>query len=142
MNDSSRTPSYTTIPLPKAESGHLYLECTINGTAADFILDTGAGATIIDEKSADKFGLATTESENTAAGAGGNMTLKEAVADRIEIDGFVLEKFTVHVMELAHINDALTQTGMPVAEGVIGADILSAGKAIIDYAALTLRLEQ
>ncbi len=44
-------------------------------------------------------------------------------------------------MPLDHINNAFKQMGIEEVDGVIGADILTTGKAIIDYANLILYLK-
>ena len=58
---------YVAIKLNKLIIGHLYMEGTLNGVKGKFILDSGAGATVIDEKAKDKFKLNTDKGDNVKA---------------------------------------------------------------------------
>ena len=59
----------------KLITGHLYFNTTLNGVKGKFILDTGAGATVVEIKNKDKFKLKAEESTQAGAGAGGSMNL-------------------------------------------------------------------
>ena len=45
-------------------------------------------------------------------------------------------------MNLDHVNNAFNSMGLKEVDGVIGADILSSNKGIIDYTNLTLYLKK
>lgn len=135
--------NYVAIQLNKFITGHLYLTAEVNGTTAIFVLDTGAGATVMEEKRDSKFNLTTYSSENKAAGAGGSsLALKETSIRKFEIKDYVLRDFKIHLMNLDHINNAFKQVGLAGIDGVIGADILTKGKAVIDYENLILYLKK
>lgn len=135
--------NYVAIQLDKLLTGHLYLTAEVNDTTALFILDTGAGATVMEEKRESKFNLTTSSTENEAVGAGGsNLALKEASIQNFKIGNYVLHDFGVYLMNLDHINNAFKQDGLTEIDGVIGADILTKGKAVIDYEHLILYLKE
>ena len=135
--------NYVAIQLGKFITGHLYLTAEVNDTTGIFILDTGAGATVMEEKRKSKFNLTTSSTENKAVGAGGsNLALKEASIQNFEIEDYVLRDFKIHLMNLDHINNAFKQVGLAEIDGVIGADILTKGKAVIDYENLILYLKE
>ena len=135
--------NYIAIQLGKFITGHLYLTANLNGTTAIFVLDTGAGATVMEEKGESKFNLTVSSTENKAVGAGGSgLTLTEASIQNLEIEDYVLRDFKIHLMNLDHINNAFKQVGLAEIDGVIGADILTKGKAVIDYENLILYLKE
>ena len=45
-------------------------------------------------------------------------------------------------MNLDHINDAFNSMGVKEVDGVIGADILTTNKGVIDYSEMTLYLKK
>lgn len=135
--------NYTSIKLNTYETGHLYIEATMNGVKGRFILDTGAGSTVIEEKRKDKFNMTATASTDQATGVGGNdMALQSSKNNSFVMGEYKIEAFEVTMMNLDHVNGAFKQMGMQEADGVIGADILAQGQAIIDYAQLVLYLKK
>ncbi|HCO68450.1 MAG TPA: acid protease, partial [Dysgonomonas sp.] len=134
---------YTAIQLKKFVTGHLYLTVQINNMDAVFILDTGAGATVIDDKRESKFELNTLITDNKAVGVGGgNMALRQSIVNNFKIQDYNINDFKIHLMNLDHVNNALKRVGIEEIDGVIGADILLKGKAIIDYENLVLFLKR
>ncbi|MEP5612056.1 MAG: hypothetical protein ABJP45_07385, partial [Cyclobacteriaceae bacterium] len=106
--------------------------------------DTGAGITLVDETYGDFFELKIEEQDSgiTATGAGGSgLKISTSLKNKIKMENFSIDEFSISLMNLSHVNEGLKQLGIeePVM-GVIGADLLKAGKAIIDYSALTLYL--
>lgn len=135
--------NYVAIQLKKFATGHLYLTAKVNDSTAVFILDTGAGATLMEGGNAAKYNLSAAASANEAVGAGGsNLTLQETTLRSFEIADYVLSDFKIHLMNLDHVNKAFKQLGLAAIDGVIGADILTKGKAVIDYEHLILYLKR
>src|SRR6476469_603528 len=62
---------YKSVPLQKYASGHLSTEVVINGVTGRFILDTGAGGTVVEEKRQSKFKMSSAPTSEKATGAGG-----------------------------------------------------------------------
>jgi len=134
---------YVPIHMKKESSGHLHLQAILNGESGDFILDTGAGGTVIEISKQEKFGMSQRETEERAAGAGAsNLHMQESPGNNLVLDKLELSDRTLVLMDLSHVNAALQQRGIPEVDGVIGADVLTSQKAVIDYANLVLYLQE
>lgn len=135
--------NYVSIQLMKFPSGHLYLTLEMNDTTAILLLDTGAGATILEEKREGKFGLNSKATTDKATGAGGSgITMRTAIVSKFRIDKYNLDNTEILLMNLDHVNNAFKEMGLEQVDGVIGADILTKGQAIIDYTNLILYLKK
>ena len=135
--------NYEAIQLGRFITGHLYLTAEVNGTNATFVLDTFAVSSVMEEKKESKFNLTTSLSESKAVGAGGNnLALKETSIKNFCIKNYVLHDYKIHLMNLDHVNNAFKKVGIAEIDGVIGADILIRGKAVIDYEKLILYLKK
>ncbi|WP_456424403.1 retropepsin-like aspartic protease [Lutibacter sp.] len=125
---------YTKIALKKINTNHFELKATLNGVKGRFILDTGASNSCVDIKLAEKFKLQVEDSETKAAGAGATgMDTKVSSRNDLKIKKWKFYNFTIVLLDLAHVNNALTEHKAKPVDGIIGADILEKGKAIIDY---------
>ncbi len=126
---------YTNIKLKKINTNHFELKAKINGVKGRFILDTGASNSCIDEELIEKFQLQEVEeSETKAAGAGAiGMDTQTSAHNTIEIKNWRNNNFTIVILNLSHVNMALTEHKAKAVHGIIGADILEKGAAIIDY---------
>lgn len=133
--------SYVEIPLSKSVTGHLHLEVILNGVKGDFILDTGAGVTLVDPKKKDKYKLKINDKGESAVGAGGKVSLQNSKSNKITISSLKKENFTLHVMSIDHVNNAFKSMGLEEVDGILGADILTSNKGIIDYSNLILYLK-
>jgi hypothetical protein len=134
---------YVAIPMKKLPTGHLCIIADVNDTTATLILDTGAGATVLEEKREEKFQLKPSVSDAQAAGAGAvNMEMKKTTVKKFNMANYFLDNYEVYLMNLDHVNIAFQQMELETIDGVIGADILTIGKAIIDYENLILYLKK
>ncbi len=134
---------YIRIKLKKINTNHFEMKGKLNGVKGRFILDTGASNSCISIDLAEKFNLIATESETKAAGAGAiGMETKIAKSTVIEINKWCYKGFTIVLFDLSHVNTALTEHGADAVDGIIGADILEKGKAIIDYDTKCLYLKK
>ncbi|WP_457617488.1 retropepsin-like aspartic protease [Lutibacter sp.] len=125
---------YIKIALKKINTNHFELKATLNGVKGRFILDTGASNSCVDIKLAEKFKLQVEDSETKAAGAGATgMDTKVSNRNNLKIKKWDFYNFTIVLLDLAHVNNALTEYKAKPVDGIIGADILEKGKAIIDY---------
>ncbi|PIF00893.1 MAG: acid protease [Maribacter sp.] len=126
--------NYIQIPLVYTATNHFEIVAKINGVPGRFILDTGASNTCIGMDKIDFFNLTSKESEIKAASAGiTDMETMVSTKNSIEIGKWNRRKQKIVLFDLTHINKALTShNAMPV-DGIIGADVLRKGKAIIDY---------
>jgi len=125
---------YIKIKLKKIATNHLELKAKINGVKGRFILDTGASNSCVGLKSIEHFNLETEESDTKAAGAGAtDMETLISTNNQLKIDKWQTNTFNLVLFDLSHVNTALLQHNAKEVTGIIGADILQKGKAIIDY---------
>lgn len=136
---------YHAIPFTKNAVGHLLVEVIVNDVKGLFVLDTGAGSTIVDTNQASLLKLILQKDKASFAGAGAGGQGLEVIpteGNKIEIGTYTLSDYPLSVMSLfEHVSQALAEAGVhDVLSGVLGVDILGPGKAIIDYGAMTLYL--
>lgn len=125
---------YHRIKLKYTETSHFELVAKINSIDGNFILDTGASSTCVGFDAVTHFNLLAEESKIRAAGAGAtNMLTQVASKNSIEIEGWKKKKLDLVLFDLTHVNEALVNHKAQKVHGIIGADILKRGKAVIDY---------
>lgn len=125
---------YYRIKLKYTETNHFELKAKINKIEGNFILDTGASSSCVGFDAVAHFQLLAEDSEVRAAGAGAtNMLTQIAQKNSIEIKGWKKKKVPLVLFDLTHVNEALVNHKAEKVHGIIGADILKAGKAVIDY---------
>lgn len=125
---------YSRIALVLTETNHFEVSAKINGVSGRFILDTGASNTCIGIDKIDFFNLISEVSEIKAAGAGATeMETLVSNKNKVQLGSWKKKKQKIVLFDLVHVNEALTaHKALPV-DGIIGADILKKGKAVIDY---------
>jgi len=134
---------YVAIKLKKIKTNHLELKAKINGKKGRFILDTGASNSCVGFDRSSYFKLDAQESETKAAGAGAtDMETQQSKNNRLKIGRWKTKKSHLVVFDLSHVNTALTDHHAKKVDGIIGADILEKGKAIIDYQKKILYLKK
>jgi len=134
---------YQAIALRQIATNHLELDAVINGVSGRFILDTGASNSCVGTHLISHFNLLVEPSEMKAAGAGAtDMETQKATDNSLQIGDWKTEACHLVVFDLSHVNKALTQHDAMEVQGIIGADILEQGKAVIDYAKKTLYLKK
>ncbi|MCM8569425.1 retroviral-like aspartic protease family protein [Gramella jeungdoensis] len=125
---------YHRIKLTYTRTNHLELVAKINNIEGNFILDTGASSTCVGLDAVEHFDLLPEDSDIKAAGAGAtNMLTQISQKNSIEIKGWKKKKVDLVLFDLKHVNEALVNHKAERVHGIIGADILKKGKAIIDY---------
>ena len=125
---------YVKIPLTLTSTNHFELKASINGVPGHFILDTGASSTCVGLDFTDYFKLTAEISEIKAAGAGiDRLETQIAKKNNININNWKKRRVAIILFNLAHVNNALTEHEALPVHGIIGADILKKGKAVIDY---------
>ena len=134
---------YVKIKLTKTKTNHFEVKAKINGVKGRFILDTGASNSCVGYDMTERFKLVTTESKIKAAGAGASeMEAHKSSQNKLEISDWKYENLNLVVFDLSHVNIALENHGAKKVEGIIGADILDKGSAIIDYKKKRLYLKK
>ncbi|WP_340075188.1 retropepsin-like aspartic protease [Leptobacterium sp. I13] len=125
---------YVKIPLTLTHTGHFEVTAVINGVEGHFILDTGASNTCVDFNSISHFKLAPETTEIKASGAGAReMDTQIAKKNRLKLGKWQKKKVAIVLFNMTHINEALKDHDAVPIDGIIGADILKKGKAVIDY---------
>jgi len=138
-----RKKKYVRIKLKKIITNHLELSAKINGVKGKFILDTGASNSCVGLDLIEHFKLISEESEVKAAGAGAtDMETQKSEKNRLQIGKWKTKNCNLVLFDLQHVNTALVQHNAEKVDGIIGADILQAGKAFIDYDKKVLYLKK
>ncbi len=125
---------YTKVKLHFTKTNHFEIKASINGQKGLFILDTGASNSCVDFEGIETFKLNAESSQIKAAGAGAiDMETKMSKKNKLKIGKWKKDKVVLVLFNLTHVNTALTNHNSKPVDGIIGADILKKGKAIIDY---------
>ena len=133
---------YIKIKLKKTATNHLEIKAKINTIKGRFILDTGASNSCVGIDLIERFNLVAEESETKAAGAGAtDMETQKSENNLLELGKWVTNSCNLVLFDLTHVNTALTQHNAKEVHGIIGADILEEGKAVIDYSNMVLYLK-
>jgi len=134
---------YTIIKLTKINTNHFEFKATLNGVNGQFILDTGASNSCVDIHLADKFKLEVKDSETKAAGAGAiDIETKISSKNKLQINDWKFLNCHIVLLDLTHVNTALIEHKAEAVDGIMGADILEKGEAIIDYSNRLLYLKK
>jgi hypothetical protein len=134
LQDFLLNQGYTKTKLHLTKTNHFEMIAKINGVKGLFILDTGASNSCVDFETARMFKLLVKDSEIKAAGAGAiDMKTQVSNKNNISIGKWKKEKNTIVLFSLTHVNTALSNHNSKPVDGIIGADILKKGRAIIDY---------
>jgi predicted aspartyl protease len=115
------------------------LPVKVNGTGPHtFVLDTGAGKTVLLPALAKELALELTPlTQETATGAGGSLAISIGSVREIEIDGTAVSDLQVAVVDLTGVE---AKVGERIG-GVIGYDVLSRFEVTINYRDLWVRLK-
>lgn len=134
---------YERIQLKRMPSGHLQMQVSLNGVRGNFILDTGAGATILEEKRKSAFHLTSRKSNKEFTGTGGGaMGMQLSTGNKMKIGQLEIINSSIYLVSLDHVNKAFQNMRLEEVDGIIGADILSAKRGVIDYSNLMLYLRK
>lgn len=125
---------YISVGLIKTDTNHYQIKSKINNINGLFILDTGASNTCVDLNLFEKFNLVFEDSEIKASSATDLMSeTKISKKNNLQIGKWINNNCSVILFKMDHINKALSEREIQNVDGIIGADILKKGKAIIDY---------
>ena len=126
--------NYVRVKLKSTKTNHLELKAKINGVSGRFILDTGASNSCVGFNDIETFKLFAEDSKIKAAGAGASdMLTQSSSKNDIKIGKWNYTKLNLVLFDLSHVNTALINHNSEAVNGIIGADILKKGKAVIDY---------
>lgn len=134
LKDFLEGKGYSKIKLKLTKTNHFEIKATINGVKGRFILDTGASSSCVGFEAIERFNLRVKDSEIKAVGAGAsNMTTQISNSNNLKIGKWKKNRVALILFNLSHVNNGLINHNADPVDGIIGADILKKGKAIIDY---------
>ena len=133
LHEILKKENYRKVKFKITKTQHLLIKAKINGVSGNFILDTGASNSCVGFESVDLFLLEAKKSKTKAAGAGATgMFTQLALKNQLQLGSWKDSNFEIVIFDLSHVNEALTQHKAKPVHGIIGADILMKGKAIVD----------
>jgi predicted aspartyl protease len=134
LHDILKKEKYKKVKFKITKTQHLLIKAKINGVPGNFILDTGASNSCVGFESVDLFLLEAKKSKTKASGAGATgMFTQIATRNHLQLGTWKDCDFEIVIFDLSHVNKALMQHKAKPVHGIIGADILLKGKAIVDY---------
>ncbi|WP_299128200.1 retropepsin-like aspartic protease [uncultured Winogradskyella sp.] len=134
LRDFLTDKGYSKIKLKFTKTHHFEIKASINGVNGRFILDTGASSSCVGFEAIDRFNLKVKDSDIKATGAGAsNMQTKISKSNTLKIGKWKKNRISIILFNLSHVNTGLINHNADPVDGIIGADILKKGKAIIDY---------
>jgi predicted aspartyl protease len=134
LPDFLKRGNYKKIRFKVTKTQHLLIRASINGVKGNFILDTGASNSCVGFECIELFGLLAGKSKTKAAGAGATgMFTQLAKNNLLKLGSWRNKDFHLVIFDLSHVNSALEQHNAKAVQGIIGADVLLEGKAVIDY---------
>lgn len=133
---------YTRVPLTRSGIGHFHTDGTLNGRPISVLVDTGAGGTVFSLDIARELGLHLTKLEMMGGGAGAAQLdvygIREA---RFRLGKIMPTIGMLLAMDLTHVNQAASLRRSGPIDAVLGADVLDAHAAVIDYGSSSLYLK-
>jgi predicted aspartyl protease len=134
LEDFLLNKGYIKVKLHLTKTNHFEIKVTLNGVKGLFILDTGASNSCVGFEAVETFKLKAKDSEIKAAGAGAtDMLTQISKKNMVKIGRWKKDKIALILFNLTHVNTALINHNSKPVDGIIGADLLKKGKAIIDY---------
>lgn len=137
---------YIAVSLRQNVPGQLLINAKINDVEGVYILDSGAGQTVVDTKQLDTLKLKLNYDETALTGGGVGAHSIENIPsynNKLEINNFKIDNLAVAVMSLETAWESLARVGAhEELFGIIGVDILKTGDAIVDFSTMTLYLKQ
>ncbi|KAF2507683.1 clan AA aspartic protease [Flavobacterium zhairuonense] len=134
LHEYLKKEKYKKIKFKITRTQHLAIKAKINGISGDFILDTGASNSCVGFESIERFELTAKKSKTKASGAGGTgMKTQISSENKLALGSWKNNDFSIVIFDLSHVNEALESHKAKPVHGIIGADVLLEGKAIIDY---------
>lgn len=134
LHEILKKEKYKKIKFKITKTQHLLIKAKINGIKGNFILDTGASNSCIGFESVELFQLHAEDSKTKASGAGATgMDTQTAWKNHLQLGSWKHTEFDLVIFDLSHVNEALVQYKAKPVHGIIGADVLRKGKAIVDY---------
>src|SRR6185295_1550987 len=114
----------------KEHNNRLFIPVTINGVAAEALLDSAAEMTFVDSTVARRLGLKAQGSE-TAQGSGGAARVQFAAGVNITAAGVTLANLTVALLDMKDLSKRLGESDLRI---ILGREFFDAARVRIDIA--------
>jgi hypothetical protein len=125
---------FVLIPFVREKSHHISVVARLAGRPARFVIDTGAGATILDSAAVSRYKLRLSSASRRAGGVGAAAKRMKYLAKHdLSLCGLDLSDTRLLTLDLSHVNAGLRAAGVEPVVGVLGADVLWRRHAVIDY---------
>lgn len=128
------TRQFVVIPIIREKSHHITVVARLAGRPARFIVDTGAGGTILDSHAVSRYKLRLSSASRKGGGVG-SVAMRMNYVARHDLTLFDLDLSGTKLLtlDLSHVNAGLKKAKVEPVVGVLGADILWRRHAVIDY---------
>jgi hypothetical protein len=131
---SKQVSTQVLVPFTRQPTGHITVVAKLTRRSALFVVDTGAGGTVIHNGVLNRYKLELTGRIRKSAGMGVSGVQLTAVASHDLHLGLVdLSEIKLHALDLSHVIEGFAKANVPRIVGVLGADVLHRRHAIIDY---------
>jgi len=134
-------PDEVTVPLTRAPDHKLYFTLLVNGHPVPVAIDTGA-RTVFDRPTLRGFGLTGYRTNGNFWGFGGAVRVYAGYVNELDLGGLKVEGVSVIMLDLADLRRSQQEASLPAVSGLVGADLLAALGARIDFDHLTLTLRK
>lgn len=114
----------------RLSGNHLYIPVTVNCKERYWILDTGAGMSVISKEFAEELGLEL-KGDMKGKGAGGSVDISFATLPSLSLRGIEFDQQTVAAIDMTELNRLIDIESA----GILGFDFLSRFVTKVDYAA-------
>ena len=131
------------VPLSRTGVGHFEAEGALNDHPVRVLIDTGAASTVASLSRVNEFGLEVKPLARCGAGAGrANLQVFKVDGAELRLGVVVPKVAALLAMDLAHVNAALAEKGVPSVDVILGVDVFDAHAAVIDYGSASLFLRE
>ena len=113
------------------------VDVAVNGVMKSFVLDTGASATVVSQRTADELKLPRAQMEMQAVSCRGDVASTPVQVERLSVGGMEMHDLCCPAVDM----DSLIQPLKGEISGVLGYDFLSKFRTTIDYRARELTFE-
>lgn len=136
------------IKLTKVKIGengfHYLLKAKLNDKKIQLVIDTGASQSVFDHKRITalvdaKKDIKTMKEQSTGLGTS-SMQSYSVKTKTLQIKNLVLKNYKAILLDLSHANVTYEQIGLKGIDGILGNDILTKYKAVIDLEKRVLKL--
>ena len=122
----------SSVPLQRAIDQKLYLTVTVKGQPLNLFIDTGA-TTVLHADVARRLGLPLTDTEDEAIGITGVAGTRQLAVVDLVLGKTTITNYQVSALDLTATRELHAANGMPVFDGLIGADLLAVLRARVDF---------